>query len=238
MLASPSSVEDLARTTDQEASLAKSRALSLKSLPPPKYCAEAFCNAFPTCMTSYLPNLGQSLSNVLLSNNGTYPPATIPRMGAAHFADNPEWAVDNLEKRDAPLGYADRKYAYRLTEPGQPIPIVVDGNVTEEFEPEDSATSDIAFVMNGEGTLVLCEPPCFMGICSKMRRMPLVTHVTMELDGEKLELTPDLPSAVEANGPFCKTIATNVTTGDHILRLTAITKAPHYTMFSHLITFS
>lgn len=237
MLDSPEGQEELMKTADLEVASAKSRALSLKSLPPPKYCSEAFCSAVPTCRTSYLPNLGENLVNVMLSNNDTFPPASIPRMGAAHFADNPEWAVDNLEKRFAPFGYVDRKYAYRLTE-GKPTPIIVDGNATGEFEPEDSSTADIAFTMEGEGPVVLCEPPCFMGICSKMRRMPLVTHATMELDGEKLELTPDLPTAVEAGGPFCKTIADHVKPGEHILRLTALTKAPHYTMFSHLITFS
>jgi hypothetical protein len=237
MLASPTGVNALAASTDNDIAAAKRRSLSLKSLPPPKYCNEIFCNAFPTCMTSYVPNLGKSLSSVMLQNNETFPPESIPRMGAAHFADNPEWAVENWEKRDAPFGYVDRKYAYRLTE-NVPTPIWVDGNKTDEFEPSDSATADISFIMHGEGPVVLCEPPCFMGICSKMRRMPMVTHVNMELDGEKLELTPDLPTSIETSGPFCRTVANKVPPGEHILRLTAITKAPHYSMFSHLITFS
>lgn len=235
-LASPDGSKDLA-ITDEEMAVANSRSLSLKSLPAPKYCHETYCSAVPTCMTTYQPNLGLSLSSSLLSNNNTFPPATIPRMGASHFADNPEFAVENLEKRDAPLGYVDRKFAYRLTEP-VPTPIYVNGSKTDEFEPEDSATADISFFMNGEGPVVLCEPPCFMDRCPQMRRMPLVTHVTMELDGNALELPQDLPTALEAGGPFCKTIAEKVQPGEHILRLTANTKAPHFSMFSHLIAFS
>jgi hypothetical protein len=34
---------------------------------------------------------------------------------AAHFWNDPELAVVNLEKPDAPLGYVDRKYAYPLS---------------------------------------------------------------------------------------------------------------------------
>lgn len=297
MLAAPNGGDDNVVQLGDEGAVAavatsRSRALAIKLLPPPKHCNEAFCTKVPTCMTSYLPNLGPSLSSAIVLNKGsdedlaqdlaedltqdlvvedlaiptndtnvtidtvflgndtaiaandtvppaadTVPPAVIPRMGAAHFADNPEFAVANLEKRFAPLGYVDRKYGYRLTE-DKPTPIVIDGNATGEFEPTDSPTAEIAFVMEGEGPVVLCEPPCFMDRCSQMRRMPLIPHITMQLDGEPLEVSPELPHATEANGPFCKTVADNVQPGKHTLKLTAITKAPHYTMFSHVITFS
>ena len=190
-------------------------------------------------MTSYVPNLGPDLMSSMVTSNETFPPLVTPRKGAAHFADDPEFQLENLEKRFAPLGYVDRKFAYRLAvDDGIKKMKMIGGNMTEEEEEEDTASSDIVFSMSGSGPLVLCEPPCLTDTCSKKRLMPLVNHVTLELDGVALELPRDLPVAVEVGGPFCKTIAESVPEGEHTLRILTSAKAPAHVMFSHLIAFS
>ena len=159
---------------------------------------------------------------------------------AGHFADDPDFQLQNLEKQFAPLGYVDRKFAYRLAvDDGIPKMKVVGGNITDEEEDHDAARVDISFSTDGSGPIVLCEPPCFSDVCSKQRKMPMVRHVILELDNVILEVpNKDLPVAAEVGGPYCKTIAASVPAGDHTLRIITDVKAPQHVMFSHLIAFS
>jgi len=240
ILASPNGLKELLVASEEVLTTSANRALSANSLPPPEHCNEMFCSVYPTCMTSYFPNLGPDLMSTIVTNNETFPPMAMPRKGAAHFADDPEFQLQNLEKQFAPLGYEDRKFAYRLAvDDGIAKMKMVGGNMTDEEEEEDVARSDILFSTTGSGPLVLCEPPCLAGVCSKQRKMPLIKFVTLELDGVALETPVDLPVvAIEVGGPFCKTIAASVPEGDHTLRIFTSVQAPFHVMFSGLIAFS
>ncbi|CAB9509029.1 expressed unknown protein [Seminavis robusta] len=246
ILSSPTGIEDMMLEIQSSEKQSKQRALSLKSLPPPTFCSEVFCNRIPNCITSYLPNLGLELKDAIQHSeegDNTFAPADpMPRLGGAHFADDPEWAVDNLEKRNLPLGYTDRKHAYRLSlgdgtkrlRPG------ANKNATEEeleYEPEDAATASVAFTSNGNGPVVLCEPPCFIDSCAKRRRMPMFQHVILELDGQQLEVPSIQKPPVEVSGALCKIIADEVSEGSHVLRITTMTKYPFHVLFSHVIAF-
>jgi hypothetical protein len=245
ILSSPLGLQDLMLESKETEVSSKNRALLGKWLPPPAYCSATFCSRNPTCVTSYLPNLGLDLKDAIKHNrneeNASLPINPMPRLGAAHFADDPEFAVQNLEKRFAPLGYIDRKYAYRLSagsgtkrlRPGA-IP-----NVTKEelaYEPEDASSADITFTTNSVGPLVLCEPPCFGDNCSKRRKMPILKHVALHLDGEEIESDDPRPP-MEVGGAMCGVIAEEVSAGDHILRITTMARYPYHILFSHVISF-
>jgi hypothetical protein len=239
-LSSPLGLQErILEGTETEIS-SQQRAHLAKWLPPPAYCSETFCSRIPTCITSYLPNLGLDLKDAIKHNRDEgLSMNPMPRLGAAHFGDDPEWVVANLEKRFAPLGYIDRKYAYRLSvgsgtkrlRPG------ADPNVTGDlaYEPEDASSVDIFFTTNGVGSLVLCEPPC-LDHCSKQRKMPILKHVTLELDGNEIESDDPRPP-IEASGATCGVIAENVPMGEHILRISSMAKYPNHVLFSHVISF-
>jgi hypothetical protein len=181
----------------------------------------------PNCISAYIPNFGANLGSALLSNESS--PAKMPRMGASHFLDDPVKQVSNLDIRFGPLGYLDRKYAFRLSRAN---------TNNKHSENLDADTTAVAFMTNGTGPLVICEPPCFIDNCSKRRKMPLVEHVTLELDGKKLDLKKHLPSVVEVGGPFCTVISASVGKGSHILRISTAVADPDHVMFSHVIPFS
>lgn len=197
-------------------------------------------------MTSYLPNLGPTLKDAIQPDPENEDP-TLPRMGVAHFGDDPEWAVQNIDKRMVPLGYVDRKYAYRLsmgtdgTKRLRPPEYRLDGTPPNEkvYEPPDASSVDLVFTSAGPGPLVLCEPPCFSDNCAKLRRMPMIQHVSLELDGAELKVpNHEKTSPAEVTGVFCKIIATEVSEGNHLLRIKTLTKYPYYVMISHVISFS
>ena len=200
-----------------------------KSLPPPEFCSEKFCSLVPTCITSYVPNLGLDLGAAIVPELTS--PVDMPRKGASHFADDPEHQIQNLDLRLSPLGYIDRKFAYHLSAQGGK-------KQTQKTEHWDASTTAVSFSMTGPGPIVLCEPPCFIDACSKNRKRPLVNFATLELDGVKLELPKHPPSVVEVGGPFCKVIVTSAEAGNHSLRITTKVAAPEHVMFSHVITFS
>jgi len=101
----------------------------------------------------------------------------MPRLGASHCVNNPSVQLNDLEKRFAPLGHKDRKFAYRLA--------AEKGNKKKK---EDASTTAIAFTAKGNGPLVVCEPPCFLDECSKNRKMPLLDYATLWLDRKGLGL--------------------------------------------------
>mmetsp|Transcript_23913 Transcript_23913/g.41983 ORF Transcript_23913/g.41983 Transcript_23913/m.41983 type:complete len:227 (-) Transcript_23913:27-707(-) len=199
----------------------------IDSLPPPKYCSELFCNKIPTCITSYIPNPGVDLGSAIISNTSS--PISMPRLGASHYANNPSFQIKNLENRFAPLGYRDRKFAYRLAyEP------------TNKKKKEDASTATMAFTMIESGPVVVCEPPCFIDECPPKRKMPLIDHVTLVLDGTQI-LDPSfgrISSPIEVGGKFCNVVSKSVAKGYHTLQISTNVTAPEHVMFSHVITFS
>lgn len=205
---------------------------SMTTLPDPAFCSKNVCSHVPSCLTSYLPNLGGDLSKAIIANETS--PVAIPRLGACHYAHNPSFAVQNLNTRFAPLGYVDRKYALRLAaDNGKPR------GKKDNDQGVDASSTAIAFSMTGPGQVVLCEPPCFItSECSPKRKMPLVNHVSMELDGRPLPVPNGAPSQIEVGGKFCRMIAKSVGAGKHILRLTTSAVYPDHVMFSHLVSFS
>ena len=158
----------------------------------------------------------------------------MPRLGACHYAHNPSFAIKNLNTRFKPLGYVDRKYALRLAaDNGQPR------GAKDNDQGFDASTTSIAFNMTGPGPVVLCEPPCFItSECSPKRKMPLVNHISMELDGVSLKSPKDAPAQTEVGGKFCRIIAKSVDAGEHILRMTTTAVYPDHVMFSQLVSFS
>jgi hypothetical protein len=200
---------------------------SMSALPDPEFCNPIFCSVAPHCMTSYVPNLGMDLGDAIVTRENE----VRPRKGASHFADDPAFQIRNLDTRFAPLGYIDRKFAYRLA--------VNDDKKKKRKKEEDTPDASevsIAFSMVGEGPLVLCEPPCFIDECSKHRMRPLGDYVTLELDGRNLD-KKNLPKALEVGGPFCTVISASVPKGKHILRISTSVVSPEHVMISHLIPF-
>ena len=193
---------------------------------PPEFCSKEFCDLTPTCMTSYIPNLGPDLGAAIVSEATS--PLNTPRKGASHFADDPDFQIKNIDERFSPLGYIDRKFAYHLSAKGNSSG---NGHI-------DASTTTLSFHMSGPGPIVLCEPPCFIDHCSKHRMRPLVKYVTIELDGDKIEVPHHPPSIVEVGGPFCRVVTTSAKAGEHNLRITSLVAAPEHVMFSHLVTFS
>jgi len=151
----------------------------------------------------------------------------MPRLGASHYVNNPSVQLNDLEKRFAPLGYMDRKFAYRLA--------AEKGN---KKKTEDASTTAIAFTAKSNGPLVVCEPPCFIDECSKKRKMPLLDYATLWLDRKEKLVATGHPSAVEVAGKFCTVVAKFIAKGDHILRITTNVTNPEHVMFSHVISFS
>lgn len=209
-----------------------SGALSMDILPDPAYCSKTVCGLVPSCLTSYLPSLSGELSNAIVNNKTS--PGPVPRLGACHYAHNPIFAVKNLNTRFAPLGYVDRKYALRLAaDNGKPK------GKHDNDQGFDASTTAIAFNMTGTGPVVLCEPPCFItSECSPKRKMPLVNHISMELDGAILTTPKGAPAQTEVGGKFCRIIASSVDAGEHILRMTTSAIYPDHVMFSQLVSFS
>lgn len=207
-----------------------SKAFSIRDLPSPKYCSN-FCDMVPTCLSSYVPNIGRALGPAFLSNE-TFPVST-PRIGACHFAQDPDFQIRNLDKRFAPLGWNDRKFAYRLAkhDPNQKPK-------NKDKSPLDAERTAIGFNTTHPGPLVLCEPPCFIDECSPKRMKPFVQHVTLELDGQVLPTPRAPPLQTEVGGMFCRIISKLVPAGDHILRMSTEVVFPNHVMFSHLITFA
>ena len=185
-----------------------------------------FCNVAPHCMSAFLPNLGLELGDFIVTSESEIR----PRKGAAHFLDDPDTQIRNLDTRFGPLGYIDRKYAYRLS-------VKDDKKKHKNEDTPDAATMRITFSMSGAGPLVVCEPPCFIDSCSKHRKMPMASFITLELDGQLLD-TSHVPHAVEVGGPFCKVVSGSVAAGDHILRISTSVVNPDYVMISHIIPFS
>jgi hypothetical protein len=219
-------------TKAQNRDLTKVAARELpSSLPTPEFCSKKFCSRFPTCATSYIPNRGLQLSKSILTED-----ARMPLMGASHFANRAVVQVNDLERRFAPLGYIDRKYAYRLArEPDD------EHKKKKKYDEIDVSTAAVKFTAGGNnGPLVLCEPPCFIDECSKKRKMPLNDYITLELDGNIISLSKSKqnPWGVEAGGKFCTVIASSIAKGDHVLRITTNVTTPDHVMFSHLISFS
>ena len=157
----------------------------------------------------------------------------MPRLGACHYAQNPAFAIKNLNTRFAPLGYMDRKYAYRLAAGDWKK-----RGKKDDDQGVDASTTAIAFHMTGPGPVVLCEPPCFIDECSPKRKMPLVNHVTLELDGTVLSAPKGPPPQTEVGGRFCRMIAKSVGAGEHTLRMTTNVVFPDHVMFSQLVSFS
>ena len=219
--------------------------LSMKSLPPPLFCSKLFCSMVPTCMTSYLPNLGLDLGKAFVTQETAPMEVQKPVLGACHYMHKASISIRNLDSRFEPFGYIDRKYAYRLASPDKEHP-----NRRDKNEPLDASKTAIDFVLqqntlNGNelGSLVLCEPPCFIDECSPKRKRPFVNHVTLELDGKPLVSPKGPPAQIEVGGQFCRVIAkSSVGPGQH--RLVIATKedgdvvAPNHVMISHLISFS
>ncbi|CAB9520514.1 expressed unknown protein [Seminavis robusta] len=214
-----------------------SHAFTMNSLPEPKYCSKKFCTLKPTCLSTYVPNIGHKLGPAILSNE-TFP-ASMPRLGACHYAHNPEFAVRNLNRRFGPLGWDDRKYAFRLAkeDPKEVEKKKKKKAKGEQVDDEDASSTAIGFVTDGPGPLVLCEPPCFIDECSPKRKRPLVKHVTLNLDGTDLQTPNGPPPETEVGGMFCRVIAKQVPAGRHMLRISTEAVAPDHVMFSHLISF-
>ena len=221
--------DDTTSSSDEPFST-NSEDFAISSLPSPDYCSK-FCDMVPTCLSSYVPNIGRSLGPAILSNETS--PVSMPRMGACHFANDPDFQVRNLDRRFGPLGWDDRKYAYRLakediTQVGKP----------KYKGPLDAERTAIAFNTTHPGPLVLCEPPCFIDECSPKRMRPFVKHVTLELDGQVLPTPKGPPSETEVGGMFCRVISKGVPAGDHILRMSTEVVFPDHVMFSHLVYFA
>ena len=195
---------------------------------PPEFCAKVFCGLTPTCFTSYVPNFGLDLGAAIVPEETS--PVSMPRKGASHFADDPDFQIENIDQRYSPLGYIDRKFAYHLS--------AEDTENKAQTKHMDASTTVVSFPMSGPGPVVLCEPPCFIDACSKHRMKPIVKYVTLELDGEKLEVPQYPPAVVEVGGPFCRVITPSAKAGHHNLRITSRVAAPEHVMFSHVITFS
>lgn len=203
--------------------------VSMSTLPDPEFCSAAFCSLEPKCMTSYVPNLGLHLGDAIVAHENEIR----PRKGASHFADDPAFQIRNLDIRFAPLGYVDRKFAYRLS--------VNDDNKKhrqKEADEPDASSVIFAFSTVGAGPLVICEPPCFIDSCSKNRKMPIVDHITLELDGQPVDNKAKIPQPAEVGGPFCKVVSASVPAGEHTLRIFTSVVSPAHVMISHVIPFS
>ncbi len=207
------------------------------TLPVSNHCSAIFCNKIPLCITSYEPNLGLRLQDHLhlpaksVSGNDSH-----IRLGTAHYGNNPDFQLKDVENRYAPLGYMDRKFGYVLKgrkDKTRIKAVMEDDNTGLPFV-------DISFQSKGDGSpLILCEPPCFIDQCPTKRVMPIIQNVTISIDerevvyGKEYEQLSRLPEI----GKYCYLIQRDVAKGNHILRIATDIKDPYFVMFSHVISF-